>query len=110
SSGGGAPSVVVGSDGPGVVEAGTVVAAGAVVAVEAPAVVTAGANVGLSLPQAPAKKRPAAATQCTRRRRTAARVRRPPLFSPPVTLPRRWARPRPRLLVPSEGRSSRCRG
>jgi hypothetical protein len=87
SSGGAAPRLVVGPVGPGTVDAGVEVAGTSVVAVATVLEVgPAGVNVGLSSLQALANKRPAAATQCTRRRRRAERVREHPLLFTPVTL------------------------
>ena len=87
SSGGAAPRLVVGPEG-GVVDAGGVVDETTDVAV--PTMLTvelAGVSVGLSSPQAPANTRPAAATQCTRRRRRRAeRVRGHPLLFTAFTL------------------------
>src|SRR5215213_10139715 len=70
SSGGAAPRLVVGPDGEAVVAGAGVVAVAAVVAVLTMlAVELAGVSVGRSSPHAPANTSPAAATQCTCRRR-----------------------------------------
>src|SRR5688572_5158806 len=87
SSGGAAPRLVVGPDGGVVVAVGSVVATTVVAVPTVLAVELAGVSVALSSPQAPANTRPAAATQCTRRRRRRAeRVRRHPLLFTPCTL------------------------